>query len=120
MTVKEVIDICDKTKPNQYDKEVKIKWLLTLESRIKNELFLTHDNEGKEFTDLDNFGEDTELFVGLPYDDIYTLYVGSLIDFHNAEYGRYNNTVDLFNSKFKDFANHYNSTVMPLSEKLKY
>jgi hypothetical protein len=46
--------------------------------------------------------------------------VGSLIDFHNAEYGRYNNTVDLFNAKFKDFANHYNNTVMPLTEKLTY
>lgn len=120
MTVAEVLESCDKTKPNQYESKVKISWIKTLEGGIKNDVFLTHENSGKEFTDLENFNEETELFVKSPYDEIYTLYVGSLIDFHNAEYSRYNNTVDLFNRKFEEFANYYNSKNKPLSAMLIY
>ena len=91
MTVKEVIETVDALRPNEIAAEDKRKWLYELESRIYEDLYVTHEHEGIGFTDTEKILSDgtTELFIKAPHDEIYILYLCSLIDFYHAEYERY-------------------------------
>ena len=77
MTVKEVIETVDALRPNEIAAEDKRKWLYELESRIYEDLYVTHEHEGIEFTDTENITSDgtTELFIKAPHDEIYILYL---------------------------------------------
>ena len=88
MTVKEVIETVDALRPNEIAAEDKRKWLYELESRIYEDLYVTHEHEGIGFTDTEKITSDgtTELFIKAPHDEIYILYLCSLIDFYHAEY----------------------------------
>lgn len=46
MTVKEVIETVDALRPNEIAAEDKRKWLYELESRIYEDLYVTHEHEG--------------------------------------------------------------------------
>lgn len=83
MTVKEVIETVDALRPNEIAAEDKRKWLYELESRIYEDLYVTHEHEGIGFTDTEKILSDgtTELFIKAPHDEIYILYLCSLIDF---------------------------------------
>lgn len=120
MTITKAIGVVDKIRPNQYSTDNKREWILTIENRIKNEIYLTHDHDEIPFTDFDRYGDDTELFAPSPYDEIYILYLCGMIDFNNAEYNRYNNDVELFNKTFEDYARWYNRNNVPLSTALRY
>ena len=50
---------------------------------------------------------DTELMVPSPFDDIYQLYVGAMIDFHNREYDQYNNTAAMFEERLGQYEAWY-------------
>lgn len=70
MTVKEVIETVDALRPNEIAAEDKRKWLYELESRIYEDLYVTHEHEGIEFTDTEKITSDgtTELFIKAPHD----------------------------------------------------
>jgi hypothetical protein len=50
------------------------------------------------------------LLVVHPYYEVYELYVMSKIDYHNKEYGDYQNDTIMFNSAFKDYSSYYKRT----------
>jgi len=52
-----------------------------------------------------NYPEDleTELLVGPPPDDIYTLYLQAKIDEANGEYNKYSNTMQIYNEYYGTF-----------------
>ena len=122
MQIIEAIGMIDALKPNTYSQEEKIKWLSNLDMSIKKEIIDTHEG-GKEieFNGYDeNTPLDTKLLAEAPYDEMYVFCLESQIDYHNAEYGKYNNSVTAFNSSFNTFRNYYNRTHMPLTQGLKY
>lgn len=43
MTVKEVLDTVDSLRPNEIGKADKLGWLTDIESRIYEDIYLTHD-----------------------------------------------------------------------------
>ena len=116
MTIREALEKVDKLKPNQFEDAEKVRWLNDLDAMIKADIIDTH--EGAELVTFDGYDEDTdadtELLVPSPYSDIYLHYLFAQIDFNNAEYTRYNNAISMFNSKYIDFAAHYNRTHLPL------
>jgi hypothetical protein len=116
MTIREALEKVDKLKPNQFEDEDKIRWLNDLDAKIKTEIIDTHEGADEvTFNGYDaDTDTDTELIVPEPYSDIYLHYLFAQIDFNNAEYTRYNNSISMFNSKYNDFAAHYNRTHMPL------
>ena len=122
MTIIEAIGMIDTLKPNTYTQEDKIKGLSNLDTSIKKEIIDTHEGgEAIEFNGYDvNTPLDTELLAEAPYDEMYVFCLESQIDYHNAEYGKYNNSVTAFNSSFNTFRNYYNRTHMPLTQGLKY
>lgn len=62
----------------------------------------------------------TELLVPAPYDDIYVRWLEAQVDYANGEYGKYNNSITMYNSAYAEYANYYNRKHMPKGSKFKY
>lgn len=58
-------------------------------------------------------GMHTALLIPEPYDGLYVHYLLAMIDFHNAEYTRYNNGMQLFNEVYAAFAAAVTRAVKP-------
>jgi hypothetical protein len=122
MTIIEAINCNDSLKPNNYTQEDKIKWLSTLDGIIKREIIDTH--EGADAVVFNGYTEetplDTELLVLAPYDDIYIKWLEVQIDYANAEYGKYANSMMMYNTAYATYANWYNRNHMPKGKQFKY
>lgn len=122
MTIMEILYRIDEVKPNSYSQSEKIKWLSSLDGVIKNEIIDTH--EGGEDVVFSPYNEDTDLstklLVSAPYDDIYIRWLEAQIDYANGEYGKYNNSIAMYNTAYTAYANYYNRTHMPLGKKFKF
>lgn len=122
MTLMDAIYRIDTIKPNSYLQEEKIKWLSALDGTIKAEIIDTHeDGEGVVFNGYnENTVLTTALLVPHPYDEIYIRWLESQIDYANGEYGKYNNSMAMYNTAYNAFANYYNRNHMPKGKKLKF
>ena len=122
MTIMDALYRIDEVKPNSYSQTEKIKWLSSLDGVIKNEIIDTHEGgEGVVFNGYDeNTNLATELLVKAPYDDIYIRWVEMQIDYANGEYGKYNNSMEVYNTAYTAYANYYNRTHMPKGKKFKF
>ena len=107
MTVMDAIGRADTAKPNCYSQEEKRRWLSVLDGVIRKEIVDTH--EGAESTE----NADGELLVPHPYDEIYLYWLEARIDYANGEYGKYNNSISLFNAAFEAYEKYYRRTHMP-------
>ena len=117
MTIIGAITRVDTVKPNTYSQIDKVKWLSELDGIIKAEIIDTHEGGENapfagytEYTDLD-----TKLLVPAPYDEVYIRYLEMQIDYANNEYGKYNNSMMMYNSALAAFEKYYNRTHMPIS-----
>ena len=122
MKIIEAINRIDALKHNTYTQSDKVRWLSTLDTMVKNHVIDTHEGgENVVFTGYnDSTDIHTELLIPAPYDEAYMRWLEAQIDYHNGEYGRYNNAVEAFNDFYSDYKAHYNRTHMPKSKKLKY
>lgn len=109
MTLKEVIDLVDKMRPNDFPPEVKTVWINDLETKIQAEVLLLSPPD--TITYDYSVDANCELLVDKPYEKIYYSYLISMVSFGNGEYDRYENESKLFNSHYsafcKWFADHY-------------
>ena len=122
MTIKEVVDIVDSVKPNQYGIEEKVRWLSFLDSIIINEVIKNYEEYEGEYDDFDGYSPDrtdTALIVKAPYDNLYEAYLKMKIDEENGEMARYNNSATMFNSYMEAYKKHYNKNHMPLQQIIK-
>lgn len=122
MTIIEAINKIDVLKPNNYTQSEKIKWLSNLDGIIKTEIIDSH--EGSEGIVFNGYDDDTplwtELLASAPYDDLYIKWLEAQIDYTNAEYGKYNNSVTAYNTAYSAFERYYNRQHMPKQRKLKF
>ena len=98
MKVQEAIDMADSVKPNGYGNADKVAWLAELEGKIQTEIFLLPLEKLERPESVTD-----ELIVPFPYDSIYNFWLQAMIDFHNGEYDKYDNTFAMFNEKWKDY-----------------
>ena len=121
MTIMEAINRIDAIKPNSYDQSEKIRWLSTLDGIIKTKILDTH--EGSGVAEFNGYTEETnlatKLLVPAPYDDIYLYWLESKIDYWSGEMGRYNNSIEMYNTAYSEFERYYNRTHMPQGKKFK-
>jgi hypothetical protein len=121
MTIMEAIYRIDEIKPNSYSQSEKIKWLNTLDGTVKTEIIDTHEGgEDVVFVEYTESDLTKELLVPSPYDDIYLRWLEARMDYANGEYGKYNNSVTMYNTAYYAYANHYNRTHMPKGTKFKF
>lgn len=122
MTITEAINKIDALKPNNYSQPDKIAWLSTLDGIIKKEIIDTH--EGSDAVTFNGYKVDTaletELLVPAPYDDVYIRWLEAQIDYANGEYGKYNNSMALYNTAYLSYERYYNRNNMPLGRKFKF
>lgn len=122
MTIAEAIQSINTLMPNSYSETEKIDWLSRLDGLVKREIIDTH--EGYESVTFDGYTSSTEtsteLLVPAPYDEMYIYWLESKINYHNLEYNKYNNSVEMFNTCYKNYANYYNRIHMPLPANIKY
>lgn len=122
MTIIEAVSNIDIFKPNNYTQADKVEWLSRLDWSIKKEIIDTH--EGGEAVTFNGYNDETpletELLVPPPYDEIYLRWLEAQIDYANAEYGKYNNSMVMYNTTYSAFANFYNRHNMPLGKQKKY
>lgn len=122
MTIIEAINKIDVLKPNNYTHSEKIKWLSNLDGIIKTEIIDTHT--GGEDVVFNGYDDDTPLGTALlasaPYDDLYIKWLEAQIDYTNAEYGKYNNSVTAYNTAYSAFERYYNRTHLPKPTRLKF
>ena len=118
MKISEALSLIDDLKHNTYSDSDKIRWLSELDGRIKEDIVDTHeDAELVSFTGYDvDTDRSTELIAKAPHDDIYIKYLEAKIDYANGEYGKYNNSIAMFNSEYSGFRRYYNRTHMPLGK----
>lgn len=122
MTIIEAINKVDELKPNSYTQPDKIRWLSNLDGTIKTEIIDTHEDGEMVIFDgyNSNTSKDTELLVKAPYDDLYLYWLESRMDYYNGEYGRYNNTLAMFNAAYSAYESFYNRAHMHKGQKFKF
>ena len=120
MKIIEAINRIDSLKHNTYSQNDKVAWLSELDSMVKVEIIDTHDGD-VTFTGYDDSTDtQTELLIPAPYDKAYLLWMEAQIDYHNGEYDKYNNAMDMFHTAYEGFKNYYNRTHMPKGKKFKF
>ena len=117
MTIIDAITRADISKPNGYSQVEKIAWLSELDGEIKAEIIDTH--EGGDHIPFSGYNEgtamSTKLLVPSPYDKLYVSYLEMQIDYANNEYGKYNNSMVMYNTAYSAFERYYNRNHMPIS-----
>lgn len=119
MKIMEALFRIDEVKPNSYSQGEKINWLSSLDGIVKSEIIDTH--EGGTDAAFNGYDVDTDLntdmLVPFPYDDIYLRYLEMQIDYANGEYGKYNNSITMYNTAYSAFEKYYNRTHLPKAKK---
>ena len=104
-----VIEYVDSVKPNVYEPTEKYRWINKLEGLISTSV---HGMAEPVCYDIPA-DADRELMVPHPFDDLYELYVGSMIDFYNKEYEHYNNSALMFTERLEQYKAYYNQRHAP-------
>lgn len=123
MKIIDAINRIDSLKHNTYSEADKVQWLSRVDWMVKRHIIDTHEGaEAVEFNGYDDLTDIhmTELLVPAPYDEMYLRWMEAMIDYHNGEYGKYNNAVDMFNTSYESYKSYYNRTHMPKGKKFKY
>lgn len=116
MTLRQVIELVDKLKPNQYSRAQKVAWLSECDAAIWKNIIANHErDEGmpEQYVGYTTDNLDAQLLAAAPHDLIYRYYLEMQIDLYNKEVGNYNNTATIYNRGYADYAAWYNRTHMP-------
>ena len=122
MKIIEAINRIDALKHNTYTEADKVQWLSRVDWMVKKHIIDTHEGaEAVSFTGYDDLTDlQTELLVPPPYEELYLRWMEAMIDYHNGEYGKYNNAVDMFNTAYEGYQKYYNRTHMPKGKQFTY
>ena len=121
MKIIEAINQIDSLKHNTYSQANKLEWLSRLDAMVKKHIIDTHEGEEVTFAGYGDLTDpQTELLVPAPYDEMYLRWMEAQIDYHNGEYDKYNNAIDMFDTAYQGYHNYYNRTHKPKGEKIKY
>ena len=122
MKIIEAINRIDALNHNTYSETEKVNWLSRVDWMVKKHVIDTHEGaEEVTFTGYDDMTDlKTELLVPAPHDELYLRWMEAQIHYHNGEYGKYNNAIEMFNTAYEDYQKYYNRTHMPKGKQFKY
>ena len=102
-TPNKVIEIVDRLKPNSYSEEDKLRWINELDGMVQR--LVIQQDDIVEYVFPDDMAK--ELLIPAPFDDVYALFLEAKIDYHNREYGNYNNSAMMFEAQFSEYKKDY-------------
>jgi len=122
MTLNDAISRLDELKPNSFSRGQKIYWLSALDGAVKKEIIDTHEGgEGICFAPYEErAGENPELLIPPPYDEVYLRYLEAQTDYANGEYDRFNNSNAMYAAAYTAFTRAYNRSHLPKGGSKKY
>lgn len=119
MNIIELINIVDKVKPNPFTNDVKVAWINEVGIMITEQILSKYDDKEnfKSYKKYDyRYDMERELKFADEFSDVYINYMMAKIDFYTAEYGRYNNSVALFETSFNELAKMVRRNNKPISK----
>ena len=122
MKIKEAINGIDSLNHTTDTQIAKVQWRSRVDWMVNKHIIDTHEGaEEVSFTGYDDMTDlNTELLVPAPHDELYLRWMEAQIHYHNGEYGKYNNAIDMFNTTYEDYKRYYNRTHMPKGKQFKY
>lgn len=112
---KDIIALVDGYRPNHFDEQMKLWWLVTLDGKIAVELMRMDQQTVAEMMDCGYpDGLEHEPLVGFPYEEVYLHYLEAKIDYANGEYSDYQNSMAAFNAVYSSFSNWFLNTYDPV------
>lgn len=111
MKLKEVLEFADGVKPNAFTEEQKTRWVTDCEGMVQTQVFLLAPEEIVSYAWHQD--RETELLVSPPHDRLYLSYLYAMIDFANGEYGKYQNSMQMFNAEFSEFMRWFAGAYRP-------
>ena len=116
MTIEQALAQSAALKPGPFGNADKIAWLAQLDGQIDAELIRTHEGAPEApfvpYTAQTDTG--TLLIIPDPYSKLYVSYLCAQMDFYSAEYARFNNTQRRFELDWREAADWYNRTHLPV------
>ena len=111
MLVNDVIDQVNTLKPHPYENESLVQWLNECEGMVQTRVMLMAPIETIRYSWPAD--KNTELLVGPPHDKLYPAYLMAQIDYNNGEYGKYQNSMAMFNAYFGEFMRWFATVYRP-------
>ena len=110
-TLGQAVAEIDRLRPNGYSEEEKTQWINALEARIQTEVWLMPTGALTQY----DFSADsqTELLLDEAHQDIYPAWLAAQIDFHNGEYDKYQNSIEMYNALWRNYVAWYCNTYRP-------
>lgn len=103
MTPNKAIEIVDRVRPNSYSEEDKLRWINELDGMTQRLVIQSDKVEQYSYPE----DMDKELLIPAPFENVYPMYLEAQIDYHNREYGNYNNSVMMFDSIYSEYKKAY-------------
>lgn len=108
MTLEKLIENILTIKGQQFDNEIITSWINEIEGQVIDEVFNKAIGVNIEFVPYDYTTDmERKLYISDRFQDVYTNYIYSKIDFLNQETERYNNDVVMFNAAYESFSSWY-------------
>lgn len=111
MTIRELFDYVNSVKPNAFTEADMLVWLNDLEARLQLEVLLRWPGEVARYRLPED--RETELLLEPPHTAVYRYWLQAMIDFENGEYGKYQNTMEMFNAAWDAFTAWFAETYRP-------
>ena len=118
MTIQQVIDTVDSTKPNAFSYEQKVAWLSEVDHQAYREILSKHEGmtEGYVFEGYTkDTPPDTVLLIPDVYAEVYEHAIARKMDHKYGELDKYENDNMLFNSLYQTFWDYWTRTHRPLT-----
>lgn len=117
MTIAQAIERINSLKQNTYTQIDKIEWLSRLDAMVKRLIIDVHEGSDEVIFEgyTDQTDRNTELLVPAPFDEVYLLWLESMINYYNGEYDKYNASILMYQTAFEKYENYYRRDHMPIS-----
>lgn len=108
MTISDALVAIHAVKPNQYDNATLIRWLSDLDGRVYEDV-LSRFEDAPEKPALPYKPSDqlASLLIPFPHEDVYVKWLGAQIEYNNADFDRYNNSMMMFEEQYQSFVDAY-------------
>lgn len=111
--ISDIIVRLDRTKPNAFSQEDKLRWIAELDGLLATEVFLMDIVEAEQFAYSHPEDLTRETLVRFPHDGLYDAWLEAKIDYHNGEYEKYQNSMEMYNARRATFVRWFAQTYEP-------
>ena len=113
MTIKEIIEQVDDTKPNAFSEKTKMAWIAELDGTIAVNVMLMNIVEVQQLQYQHPADLESTPLVRFPHDGLYIQWLRAKIDDANGEAERYENSMAQFNASYGNFIRWFAKTYEP-------